>query len=380
MDKILKNINVLSSNEKKSFFEKKDIFVHNGKVSSFKNIGKEYEVVDMNGKVIIPTLFNIHSHLGESIFKDISGTEWTLEKYLSYTEKYNNLLDKITRQNKWTESAMFTINNMKKNGTFGFCSARSSEIANKYGIDTMSGYPIMNSLKLLDYKMAGLDGFKKYFSSNNNEKSSVGVFLHSVYDNDEDSFELAYMCMNAGAEFITIHISEDYSSMCKEIEKYNKTAVELLEDYGLLSEKTILVHCGYTSEKEFKLIKKRKAVIAICPISNKFLNTKMPNIEMLEALGIPWCIATDGLATGRTFSLFEQIQVAKKMFSNISYQKFFNSITVVPAQYYKRKQYTGKIEEGVEANFIEANYNGLEVEKFLENLIQGKIDWVVKQY
>ena len=324
--------------------------------------------------VLLPSFFNIHSNLGESIFRHIEGADWTISKYLEYTEKYNDQLSKEQKAKCWIESARFSAQEMWSQGTVGFCAARSAEIADEYNMLTMSGYPIMNSNKLASYKEAGIKGFKEYLD-NKSVNNSIGVFLHSVYANDIESFKLAKECTNMGAEFITVHISEDEETANLEKSVHGISAVELLDKYGLLSEKSILVHGGYCTESDLTIVKARGTIMVICPISNIFLNTKMIDLELLEKLEIPWCIASDGLGTGRTFSLIEQVKAAKNVYSSISTEKFWRSITTIPGRVFGNALYTGNIEVGVKSTFINAEYDGNDVDELLEGILNGKINY-----
>lgn len=339
----------------------------------------EYEEINMKGKCILPSFFNIHSHLGESLyFSSILGDDWNILKYLKYTEQVNLKMTKLEKEKFWMQSAIISAKEMKKEGMIGFCAARSTEIGEKFNLLTMSGYPIMNSSKLIKFKENGIEGFKNFYKKNNKETSSVGIFFHSVYANDESSFNLALDCLKEGAEFITVHISEDKATYLLENQVHRMSAIKTLDKYKLLNEKTILVHCGYCTDEDLELIKKRGAVICVCPISNKVLNTKMPNLYVLEEKNIPWCIGSDGLSTGRTFSLIDQIKEAQKNYPLISVERYFESVTNIPGLYYNRNLYSGFIEKGVISTFLIADYDGENVTELLNGIISGQIKYQFK--
>lgn len=343
-----------------------------GRVSEIKEVSH----ADNSCKgVLLPTFFNMHSHLGESTFRNITGSDWTISKYLEYTERYNESLSKEQKASSWIESANFSAQQMRVKGIIGFCAARSAEVANAFDMLTFSGYPIMNSKKLAFYKQAGVNGFKEYWSKNKSDRNRIGIFLHSVYANDIESFELAKECIDRGAEFITVHISEDEETTKLEKSAHGMSAIELLDKYKLLTEKTILVHGGYCSENELSIVRKRGAVISICPISNRFLNTKMIDLDVLEKMEIPWCISTDGLGTGRTFSLIEQAKVAKDSYSGIPTKKYWESITRVPGRIFNNPLYTGNIEVGVQSIFLRVEYDGCDANELIENVMRGKIGY-----
>lgn len=328
---------------------------------------------DICDGVIIPAFFNMHSHLGESVFCDIDGNDWTITKYLEYTEKYNAGLTQEQKASSWIESAKYSVEEMYLQGTVGFCAARSSSIASEYDMLTMSGYPIMNSRKLADFKKAGAAGFRSFWDENKSNTSMIGIFLHSVYANDAESFVLARKCLDMGAEFITVHVSEDEVTTELEKQTHNMSAITLLKQYGLLSEKTILVHCGCCSDEDLMLVKKSGAAITVCPISNKFLNAKMIDVRKLEAMDIPWCISTDGLGTGRSFSLLDQIECIRNEYPDISWCKYWSRITSVPGSLFQNNLYTGDIEVGTKSTFLRTEYNGTDVHELIEGLVEGKI-------
>lgn len=370
--KKLVNARVIKNKDGKLYIENTPIYTYKGRIVDEKNFACDFQEYNMHEKIIMPGLFNIHSHLGESLYKDVHGNRWTLDKYLQHTDFLNKQMSKIERKRFWEKSANITIEEMMKNFTVGYCSARSAQISLKTNIVNMSGYPIMNNIKLLEYKERGIDGFISYLNNYRSDRCSVGVFLHSMYANDRLSFELAKKCMDNGAEFITTHVSEDYQSSLRENRMHGMTAVEVLDMYKILNKKTILVHCGYISKTDMELIKERGASICICPISNLFLNTRMIDINILNEMEIPWYIGTDGLATGRTFSLRHQIRMAKQYYNDIGYQDYFASISFQPAKQLNRMIYTGNIETGTIADFIVFDSQKKEIEEIMEDFFKAK--------
>lgn len=371
---------VLRRYDDKYHLIKEDIFCEDGRITKF-DPSIEYISIDMAGKCIIPAFFNMHSHLGESLYYDfVSGEDWNLQKYLTYTEKVNSAMDKAAKDEFWFKSARLTAKCMMEEGTAGFCAARAGGIAKEYGLFAMSGYPIMNNAKLVKFKNGGIEMFRVFYDEQSSGSCSVGVFLHSVYANDEESFDLAMKCMKSGAEYLTVHVSEDYETHLLEKQKHGMSAIKTLDGYGLLNEKSILVHCGYCTEDDLNLISERKAVICVCPISNRFLHTRMPDLYKLEEKNIPWCITTDGLSTGRTFSLLEQINEAKRVFPLIPDNRFMDSITNIPGSLFQRIQYSGMLEEGVVSivNVVEDDSD--EFEELFDKLLLGNVKYKMRLF
>lgn len=308
--------------------------------------------IDYTDSLMGPCLFNIHCHLGESLYALDPSQQWNIKKYIEYTESINSNLTDADKAIFWEQSARLTASKQLENGVSGICAARSADICKQFRLNCMTGYPIMNSDKLRCYKNKGIEGFLRFLTDGKTNNCSVGVFFHSLYSNDDESLRLASSCMERGAEFLTIHISEDQETRILEMKAFGQEPIKVLNNYGLLNERTIIVHGGFLSSNELDLISKRNATIAICPISNKVLNTRMPDLRRIRDLGINWCIASDGLATGKSFSLLDQIEELKKYYPDISSYELYDSCTRNCAKLFHRDIYTGRIAVGSEARFI----------------------------
>jgi 5-methylthioadenosine/S-adenosylhomocysteine deaminase len=350
--------------------KKYNMSIMNGNIKFLGNTISD-KVIDCTGKVIIPSLFNTHCHLGESIFKDITGNDWTLEKYLKYTTDYNDKLSVREREKQWLQSATYTVEQCINNAIANICSARSAAISEKNCIRNLAGYPIMKGNKLKTFFEDGLTGFKQYYLENKSETCSVGVCLHSIYLNDKDGLLFARECIKAGADFITVHLSEDEYSRNMEVKTFGKRSAYVLKDYGLLMSKSLLIHCGEISNDEIELIKETDAAIAVCPISNDFLNSKMINVRKLSDLGVNWYIATDGAGTGRTFSMFKQAQRIKKEYPQLSFEELFKRMTLYPAERFKVGGYKGVIAENVSADFAVIDIEFSNMDEFWSNLFNN---------
>jgi len=377
---LLKNVNILVHNAGKWVIEPHNITIEHSKI-----IGPNVKCIpdrsiDLGEQLLLPLFFNIHCHLGESLY-GISGSDWTILKYLAYTSEVVNNMTPLERDAFWQRSAEKTIQLLIESGTGGFCAARSAEISKKHHLCTMSGYPLMLSQKLEKYYLDGFDGFSRYTNENDSPYCSVGVFLHSLYKADEKLLHLAVKCFCGPAKFLTVHVSEDLETRQLEITRFQDEPVSVLNRLGLLTDQTILVHGGLLSANELSLVSEKNALIAVCPISNHFLNTTCIDVYALERMGIRWCLATDGLATGRTLTLIDQAAMLKRQFPHIPNIKILQSMTTTPAQAFQKDIYTGMIESGTEAAFIMVQgRHKTDIESVLEELFTGQASWKVVKF
>ena len=108
--------------------ERHDLLIQNNTIVAFDYHNQSIPQINMEKCTFFPAFFIFLCHLGESIFKNISGKNWTLDKYLNYTNKINQNMSVVRRQAEWEKSSLDTILALKKEGTVGFCAARSAEI------------------------------------------------------------------------------------------------------------------------------------------------------------------------------------------------------------------------------------------------------------
>ena len=380
MDVLLKNVNILVDNAGKWIIEPNNVIIKHSKVLGLNVECTPDRSIDLSGQLLLPLFFNIHCHLGESLYS-ICGSDWTISKYLAYTSEIMDNLAPPERDAFWRCSAEKTIKLLIESGTGGFCAARSAEISRKYHLYTMAGYPLMLSQKLEQYFLDGFEGFSRYVRENESPYCSVGVFLHSLYKANEKLLHLAIKCFSSMAEFFTVHVSEDLETRQLEIAQFQQEPIFLLNRLGLLTDRTILVHGGFLSENELSLVREKNALIAVCPTSNHFLNTTCIDVYALERMGIQWCLATDGLATGRTLSLIDQAAMLKQQFPRLPNIKILQSMTMTPAQVFHKGIYTGMIESGTEAVFILVHVGHKnELDSILEELFTGRASWEVIKF
>jgi len=294
--------------------------------SAHGGLGIEFD----EGRVMFPAFVNLHVHLGENQFKGIRGDNWSLMKYIRHTERANACLTSPERERLWQQSAAEVLHDLMSLGVCGLCAARASSSERALGFKVLSGYPVMRTVKLAGFLNAGLAGYLKYRERYESGKCKVGVFLHSLYANDGAALELVSRCLDVGAEFVTVHVAEDEESEAMERRMYGRSAIAELDARGLLTEKTILVHGGYVTENDWEKIASRHSSLVVCPISNRFLGTRIPDVKKVSELGVKWYVGTDGLATGRSLSLIDQVRELKSVFGDLEDKDIFRAVTSWP--------------------------------------------------
>ncbi|PZL70657.1 guanine deaminase [Enterococcus plantarum] len=93
-------------------------------------------------------------------------------------------------------------------------------------------------------------------------------------------------------------------------ERFGKNDAFALNDFGLLTEKAIMAHCGFLSDDDMALFADKGTAVAHCPISNAYFgNAVTPIAKLLNNYKIETGLGSD-ISGGFSPSLFDNIRQA----------------------------------------------------------------------
>ena len=164
--------------------------------------------------------------------------------------------------------------------------------------------------------------------------------------------------------FFRTHTDENALERKGDMKLYGEGCLRHFEKLGLLNEKTLLAHCIWCTEKELKLLKKRKVKVAHCPGSNMFLASGVANVPEMLKMGITVGLGSD-VAAYYNFSMMEQMRLAcllQKVYRcdphAMGHEKAFAMGTWMGAQALGM-DYTGKLAKGMKADILLLSTNHL---------------------
>ena len=92
-------------------------------------------------------------------------------------------------------------------------------------------------------------------------------------------------------------------------ERFGKTDTEVLRDFGLLGEKSVMAHCNFINEGDGEIFAKTKTAVGHCPISNAYFANSVLPVNRLKEQGVTVGLGTD-ISAGFTPSLYNNIKQA----------------------------------------------------------------------
>ena len=293
---ILKNISILYGSDLK-FIESTDVKIRNKK---FQNISPQIisfkeKVLDCKGLLLIPGLINAHTHIGDSIGKDVSlnsdvdsrihPVSGIKQKILAETPKKE--LEKFMRK-----SAI----SMLKKGITTFVDFREGGIEGIQLLkNAIKGNPIRSIiLGRIDYYQTRTD-IQKNTSMPESYKLELksllrncdGVGISGANENSDSNLNTYSKIKKLRA----IHAAETAQSYSIS-QKITRRSEPLR---ALFAKPTFLVHMTFATKNDLRKISKNIRGIVICPRANAALAEGIPNIVLMDKMNCNVALGTDNV-------------------------------------------------------------------------------------
>lgn len=273
------------------------------------NHGGDLKVIDANGKLAMPGLINTHGHVSMTLMRgyadDMPLMEWLNEHVWPFEAKLN--ADDIRK------GAELGIAEMLLGGTTTFVDMYWQEIdvadaVNKLGIRAVLS-PTFTDDRFEEFK----EDFEKVLAKyGEEEKSNISLMIapHSVYTCSKENLLYAKELAEKHGLRITIHVSETLDEQKTMRQRIDMTPTEYLDELGMLSPKTLVVHAVHLNDSDIEIIKKRGCSVAYNPHSNMKISSGIAPIAQMVKEGINISIATDGASSNNDLDLWEEVRTA----------------------------------------------------------------------
>ena len=293
---ILKNISLLYGNNLR-FIESADVKISNKKFQMInqKIISAKEKIFDCRGLLLIPGLINSHTHIGDSIGKDVS-----LDSNVdSRIHPVSGIKQKILTETPKKELAKFirkSATSMLRKGTTTFVDFREGGIEGIQLLkDALKGNPIRSIiLGRIDYYQTKSDIQKntpmpEFYKSELKSllRNCDGVGISGPNENSDSNLTTYSKIKKLRA----IHAAETTQSYSTSQKIFNSSEPRR----ALLAKPTFLVHMTFASKSDLRQASKKTRGIVICPRANAALAEGIPDIELMEKMNCSLAIGTDNV-------------------------------------------------------------------------------------
>ena len=293
---ILKNISILYGNNLK-FIEQTNVLITNNTFQKIHSKIKpaKHKVVNCDGLLLIPGLINSHTHIGDSIAKDIS-----LDK--DPDSKINPIFgikQKILRETEPKKLIHFmrkTMKSMLKKGITTFVDFREG------GLEGI--FLLQKALDDLPIRAIIL-GRIEYYQSKSQIKRNTPIPLSyqsqieqlvkncngiGISGSNENS-DLSLKQFSKTKKIRAIHCAETKQSYFISKQLRKKTEPERC----ILLKPDFLIHMTYATKNDLKFVSKKIKGIVVCPRANASLAEGIPNVDQMLKAKCNVTIGTDNV-------------------------------------------------------------------------------------
>ena len=320
---ILKNGRVITQDKDRPYIEDGAVVIEGNKiiaVDTTENIlakYKEEDIIDVDGKVIMPGFINTHHHIYSAFARGMASSGKPNENFLEILENLWWKIDKKLSLEDLKYSAYTTYIDCIKKGVTTVFDHNASPFAVTGSLDSIADAAKDLGLRTcLCYEVSDRDGEKiaqegideniNFIEKYNTDEQNMikGMFgLHASFTLSDETLRKCdeeLKGLNAGYH---VHVAEGIDDLEQCLEKYGKRVVERLRDMNILGDKTIAVHCIHVTDDELNILRDTNTMVVHNPESNMGNAVGCQPFLELHQKGITIGLGTDGYTSDMTESM-----------------------------------------------------------------------------
>ena len=324
MKYLFKNISILDQNSDELF--KQCVVIDDGIIAYVGDTTIQHmrydRIIDGTNKLMIPALYNTHTHLPMSILKGY-GEDLPLDKWLN--ERIFPAEDKLTNEAVYYAS-MLSIAELLRNGVvsssdmYSFCDeiARAIEESGakcNIGRGVVSFVPNQDE-SLNSRYLEAVDLHKRYHNTANS-RIKIDMSIHAEYTSFPETVRIVSEYAKENDLGMHIHLSETRKEHEACIAKHGKTPTEYFNDLGVFDGRTVAAHCVHLSDGDIDILADKGVYVSLCPTSNLKLASGVARADYMSKRGVALTVGTDGSASNNNLDVLKELQLTSLLQKNL---------------------------------------------------------------
>ena len=284
--------------------------------------------VELGDAILLPGLVNVHTHLEltamRGVLEQLEFHEWI--RVLTSSKKA--VLDEA----QLLDSARFGIVEGLTTGVTTYADTCDSGVAflamRELGVrGIMYQEAFGPAVEMFEESLAGLRAKIARLAPDQTTLVRLGVSPHAPYSVHRDLFgRIAAVAREHGLP-LAVHIAESAAEQELVVEGRGvfaerlrkrgipvapaaRSPVALLEEQGVLGERTLLIHCVRVDAEDVAAIARHGCAVAHCPASNAKLGHGIAPLRELLAAGIRVGLGSDSVASNNRMDVAEEARLA----------------------------------------------------------------------
>ncbi|WP_407422991.1 amidohydrolase family protein [Methanobrevibacter sp.] len=299
---------------------KANVTVDDGIITDISKDAKEGKLIDADGAIIVPSFFNGHTHIGDSIIKD-EGYGLSLGEMVKPPNGIKHRALASAEDSDIIESMKSSMLDMLESGITHFIDYREGGIKGvKLLKEASADIPIKPIILGRDDSFYGDNPDLAKVKSQIRKllKIADGIAPSGFGEITDEVANLIVEECNKADKISSIHVAESESTQIESLERFGKTEIER----GVQSNFNQLVHCTNPKNNDLELIKNSNANVVVCPRANATLNVGIPHVNEMLASGIKPILGTDNLMLNSP-DMFRELEFTLKIMS-VNYKSYLN--------------------------------------------------------
>ncbi|MFL0245786.1 putative aminohydrolase SsnA [Candidatus Clostridium stratigraminis] len=347
-------------------------------VGNTKELKEKYSsarFIDAKGKLIMPGFINAHMHYYSTFARGMANDSPAPKNFVDILKGLWWRLDKVlTLEDVYYSAAVPMIDQIKNGVTTAIDHHASpfaikgslfkiAEAAETFGIRSNLCYETSDrdGEKISEEGIAENVEFIKYCNKKDDDMMKAMFGLHASMTISDKTIDRCLSEINGLNTGFHVHCAEGIQDVEDSKAKYGKGVIERWYDAGVLSNKTIAVHCIHITEKEMNMLKEKDTMVVHNPESNMGNAVGASPILEMHKKGILLGLGTDAY----TNDMMESYKVANiihkhvKGDSTVAWAEvpdmLFNNNRKIVERFIDGK--VGILQEGALADVIVVDYN-----------------------
>lgn len=341
------------------------------------NLYNPDEVIDANGKLAMPGMFDCHTHVAQQFLKGATVDEKPIlwKRILAPHET------KLNSDDIYHAARLASIQ-MIKSGITTFSDAGTNDMVPAIKAVQETGIRAVLTRPLKDRGMPDLpeyldsspsEAVKKiedlYKQFHGSSSGKVHIWF-SVSTTDTSSPELVELVVQAAQEYNTgihLHLTQNHNEVRDSITRWDKRPPAYLDEHGLLGPNVIAAHSVHLSDFDIRLLAERGVSLIHCPVANLTYHS-FPKVLAERAAGVNIALGNDGAAVSHSLDMFFQAQLLKHASQAqfgipifepavLPANEAFNMITINGAKALMMGEDLGTLETGKKADIVLIDIN-----------------------
>ena len=291
---------------------KTDLYIQDNRIDQISSAinCKADNVIDAQGKILLPGLMNGHTHAAMTLLRGF-GDDMSLFDWLN--DKIWPIEAKMTEEDVYWGTKLACLEMIKCGTTFFndmyWFWPGSVKAVNEMGLRaSLSGVLIdlFDKEKSAQQKRVIEEEFR--LSKSFPERISYCIGPHAIYTVSADSLSWAQGFAKSNKLNLHLHLSETEKEVHDCIDQHGVRPVEYLEKIGVLADNVSIAHAIWLDDRELELLNQYNVGILTNPCANMKLSAGVFPFTRIQEAGILIGIGTDGVASNNNFDLFEEMK------------------------------------------------------------------------